>query len=336
MALFPFFAQLKNKHVLVVGGGAIAERKIRLLLKTQALLTVRALEFNEGVRQLAEHPQVELSQGAFTLDLLDAVQLVIAATDNADVNALIAGAANDRAIFVNVVDDPELSTIQVPAIIDRRPLMIGVSSSGAAPMIARAVRELVESVLDEGLGHLAELVQEYRPQIKQRWPNLAQRRAFYSKLMSGPIVALLREQQWEQARLLLEQSLVQDEQKSLKGAVIMVPVEDSDRGQLTLNILRALNQADWIVHSPGVDESILELARRDADRFSWPATVPSVSMHVSLIEEHIVHPALQGETVVVLMAGACPSIDDIIDCCSLHGIYHRIYKAATHSDMSCV
>src|SRR5699024_2459798 len=189
MALFPFFAQLENKSVLVVGGGAIAERKIRLLRKSGARITVRSPQFNDAVRAMAaEGDDVVLSEGGCQPHWLEDVMLVVAATNDEAVNASIAEHAEVRNLFINVVDDPVLSSIQTPAIIDRQPLTIGISSAGSAPMIARAVRELIETVLDDGMGRLAMLAQEYRYEIQRIWPEIAERRAFYTWLLKSPIL----------------------------------------------------------------------------------------------------------------------------------------------------
>src|SRR5699024_1110115 len=272
MALFPFFAQLENKSVLVVGGGAIAERKIRLLRKSGARITVRSLQFNDAVRAMAaEGDDVVLSEGVFQPHLLEDVMLVIAATNDEAVNASIAEHAEVRNLFINVVDDPVLSSIQTPAIIDRQPLMIGISSAGSAPMIARAVRELIETVLDDGMGRLAMLAQEYRYEIQRIWPEIAERRAFYTWLLKSPILGMVRQGHWGEARQAMRQVFEHGPGQPLAGQVTLLPVYSNDPGLLTLHALRVLNQADLIVHAEGIAEALLEPARRDAARFAWPA-----------------------------------------------------------------
>src|SRR5690606_4641459 len=155
MGLFPLFANLAGRRVLVVGGGEIAERKIRLLLAADALVRVVAPEISASVRQLASAFQIELRDGVYTEDCLNDVWFVVAATSSRGINQQVAQDAQIRRLLVNVVDDAELSSFQVPAIVDRSPLMIAISSGGSAPMIARWVRERIEGMFGSSLGRLA-------------------------------------------------------------------------------------------------------------------------------------------------------------------------------------
>lgn len=327
MALFPFFANLEDKAVLVVGGGVIAERKIRLLRKSGARITVRSPRFTQAVRALGAHDDVTLSEGVFEPALLDGVWLIVAATNIRDLNAGIARHAAERGIFVNVVDDPVLSTVQTPAIIDRQPLMIGISSAGSAPMVARAVREMVETVLDDGMGRLAGLAQEYRARIQQAWPDMAERRAFYTWLLKSPILAMVREQRWTAARAAMDAALASGRSTAPAGRVVLVPTFSDDPGMLTLHALRALNQADLVVHARALDEGGLpELARRDAARTVW--TSQAGQTPEDAIDACIVQPALDGGCVVVFVTQELPSCDAMQARCRAHAVDVTILPAA--------
>src|SRR5690606_14853359 len=157
---------------------------------------------------------------------------------------------------------PELSSFQVPSIVDRSPLMIAISSAGSATVLARRVRERIETLFDHTLGSLAALAAKYRSAIRQARPVLRPRREVYDWLLDGPVAAALRRQQSEQARQLLEEAL-QQPQSAVNGRVLLVGAGPGDPGLLTLKALRALNEADVILYDRLVDESILELARRD-------------------------------------------------------------------------
>lgn len=333
MALFPFFAQLQDKPVLVVGGGAIAERKIRLLRKSAARITVRAPQFNDAIRALAHHADITLSDGVFEPHLLDGVRLVVAATNDQAVNAEIARQAEVRNLFINVVDDPVLSSIQTPAIIDRDPLMIGISSAGSAPMIARAVRELIETVLDDGMGRLTLLVQEYRHEIQNVWPDIAERRAFYTWLLRSSVLGMVRDENWAKAHKAMRQALDYGTRQTLSGQVTILPVYGSDPGLLTLHALRVLNQADLIIYPDTVDEALLEPARRDAALFTWPTNTPPNNTINDLIDSHIVQPALSGESVVVFHTDACPPIEAMARRCQVHDIDPTILPAVNPVDV---
>ena len=121
-----------------------------------------------------------------------AQRLVIAATDDPAVNRAVAAAAEARDLLVNVVDDAELSTAIMPAIVDRSPLMIAISSGASAPMLARRVREQLEALLDQSWGRVALLLGAWRSRIRARFQNARQRRSFYRELLDGPIAGFVR------------------------------------------------------------------------------------------------------------------------------------------------
>ncbi|MCD0504765.1 precorrin-2 dehydrogenase/sirohydrochlorin ferrochelatase family protein, partial [Bordetella petrii] len=182
MKLFPLFADLQHRRVLVVGGGDVAARKVQVLLEASADVRVGAPALVPELAQLADSGRIQFVQGSFQAGWLDDAWLVVAATDDRDVNAAVAQAAQDRRIFSNVVDDAELSSFQVPSIVDRSPLIVAISSSGVAPVLARRLRERVESLFDHSLGSLAALAARHRPRIRAQRPDLKQRRRFYDWL----------------------------------------------------------------------------------------------------------------------------------------------------------
>ena len=263
MKLFPLFADLRGRRVLVVGGGAVAERKTRSLLACNALVTVGAPDASPGLQAFATQGHITLIRGAFEPHWLDDAWLIVAATDNREQNRRIAALAGERKQFINVVDDPELSSFQVPSVVDRSPLTIATSSAGSAPMLARRVRERIESLLDHSVGSLAALAARRRQAIRAARPDLRQRRAFYDWLMDGPVAMALRAQQPTEAERLLDAQLDQGADRPV-GKVVLVGAGPGDPGLLTLKALRALNEADVILHDRLVGDGILELARRDA------------------------------------------------------------------------
>ncbi|RBL86103.1 siroheme synthase, partial [Streptomyces cavourensis] len=195
MKLFPIFADLKDRPVLVVGGGAVAERKTLALLQAHADVAVGAPDLTPALADLLAQGRIRHLPGPFDPAWLDGVWLVVAATDDRSVNAAVSDAAQARRIFSNVVDDPELSSFQVPSIVDRSPVIVAISSSGVAPVLARRLRERIESLFDHTLGHLAGLAERYRQRIRAGHPDLGARRRFYDWLLDGPVAGLLRQQQ---------------------------------------------------------------------------------------------------------------------------------------------
>lgn len=263
MRLFPLFADLKDRRVLVVGGGNVAERKVKSLLASGAVVTVGAPEATPELKQLHEQGAIRFLALPFQPQWLEDVWLVIAATDDRDTNRRIAALAQEKRLFINVVDDPVLSTFQVPSIVDRSPLMIAISSAGYAPVLARRVRERIETLFDHSLGSLVALAARHRPAIRKARPDMRHRREFYDWLLDGPVAAALRKQQPQAA----EQALADELQKApgpMQGKVALVGAGPGDPGLLTLSALRALNEADIILYDRLVSEEVRDLARRDA------------------------------------------------------------------------
>jgi uroporphyrin-III C-methyltransferase/precorrin-2 dehydrogenase/sirohydrochlorin ferrochelatase len=265
MKLYPLFADLSRRAVLVVGGGAVAERKVAALLGAQAQVTVNASALTPQLQRWAAAGRIAHRGDAFQEAWLERVWLVVAATSDTELNRLIAALAGLRRIFVNVVDDAALSSFHVPAVVDRAPLTIAISSGGEAPMLARLLRERLEALLDHSLGALATLAARLRRRIRLRHPDLAVRRHFYENLFAGPVAALLRRGRPDEARHAAEQALAAAP-TAPAGSVVLVGAGPGDPGLLTLRALRALNEADVILHDRLVSAEVLELARRDAER----------------------------------------------------------------------
>ncbi|HEY1589251.1 MAG TPA: NAD(P)-dependent oxidoreductase, partial [Rhodanobacter sp.] len=238
MKLYPLFADLSHRAVLVVGGGAVAERKIAALLGAQAQVTVNAPVLTPQLQRWVSEGRIAHRADAFQEGWLDRVWLVVAATSDRETNALVATLAGLRRIFVNVVDDATLSSFHVPAVVDRAPLMIAISSGGEAPMLARLLRERLETLLDHSLGILASLAAQLRGRIRARLPDMAARRQFYETLFAGQVAKLLRQGRPEAARQAAEQALASSSTAST-GSVVLVGAGPGDPGLLTLRALPA-------------------------------------------------------------------------------------------------
>lgn len=262
--LFPLFTQLFGRGVLVVGGGAVARRKVLALLPTGARIRVGATELDARLADLAGAGRIEVIRGAFSPAWLDGAWLVIAATDDAAVNRAVAEAAEARRVWANVVDDAELSSVHLPARVERGPVQIAISSGGGAPMLARHLREQLESRLDESLGALAELLTQARDRIRTRLPGLPARRRFFDRVLQGRIPGLLRQGETAKARRELIAALEQPQQAQ-PGSVALVGAGPGDPGLLTLRALRVLNEADVVLFDRLVSADVLALGRRDAE-----------------------------------------------------------------------
>jgi len=304
MTLFPLFADLSGRTVLVVGGGTVAERKVGALIKSGAHVRVGAPTITAAIAAHAHARRVDCRIGAYEAAWLQDAWLVIAATDDAVLNARVAADASRRRVLVNVVDDALLSTFHVPAVVDRSPLLIAISSGGTAPMLARAVRERLEGLLDHALGPLAALLGRHRARIRAARPALAQRRRFYEKLIDGRVGALLRARRPREAENALRAALAApDEERTRNGEVLIVGAGPGDPGLLTLHALRALNEADVILHDRLVSSEVLELARRDAVRIDVGKQAGAHGSAQSRIHALMLEHARAGRCVVRLKGG---------------------------------
>lgn len=303
MRLFPLFADLQGRPVLVVGGGMVAQRKIQALLEAGAQIAVGAPDLTPQLREWADAGRVVHLHGSFDAQWLSGKWLVIAATDDRAVNAQVAEAGTARCMLVNVVDDPELSSFQVPSIVDRSPLIVAISSSGTAPVLARRLRERIESLFDHSLGPLAALAARFRAQIRAARPEMGPRRHFYDWLLDGPVAALLRQDRPDQAQEALQAALAEPI-APVRGSVCLVGAGPGDPGLLTLKALRALNEADVILYDRLVSDEVLALSRRDAERiFVGKKQGEDHAATQARIHRLMVERASAGERVVRLKGG---------------------------------
>ena len=301
--LFPLFADLRDRRVLVVGGGAVARRKVEALLEAGAHIVVGAPELEPTLAEWKANARIEHIEGTFARTWLDAAWLVIAATDDIATNRAVVEAADARRIFSNAVDDAELSRFHVPARVERGPLQIAVSSGGGAPMLARLVREELETRFDESFGALADLLTRHRERIRSRWPEIGARRRGFAKLLSGPLQSLLRKRQHLAAERAFDTTLREHEAASTQGSVALVGAGPGDPGLLTLRALRVLNEADVILHDRLVTDAILQLARRDAERISVGKHAGDGGHSQADINALLVELASSGKRVVRLKGG---------------------------------
>jgi len=264
--LLPLFADLRGRVVLVVGGGAVARRKIDMLLEAGAAVTVGANTPESVLREWIDAGRVRWLAGAFDPAWLDGVWLVVAASRDQAINRRVAEAAAARRILVNVVDDAETSSFHVPARVRRGHLQVAISTGGAAPVLAQRLRERLETELDESLGALTRLLARERARIRWRFPQSGKRRRFFQRLLDGDILRLLRARDDKAARSAFESAFADDANPARRGGVALVGAGPGDPGLLTLKALRALQEADVIVHDRLIGPDILDLARRDAER----------------------------------------------------------------------
>jgi len=257
MDFLPIFLRVKGRPVLVVGGGAVAARKVALLQRSGARVRVVAPQLSAALAPLALAGEIDHDARPFEPNDLDEPEIVIAATDDPEVNEAVAAAARARRIPVNVVDEPALCSFIMPAIVDRGRVVAAISTGGAAPVLARLIRARLELLLHPGIGRLAELSARWRDRVRAALPDEAVRRRFWDGLLGGPWVARIAAGEDPDIEQLLAETLAGG-----GFTIINVPVDDPDA--LTLRAFKQIHGANLVLYHPSVPAIVLEHARRDA------------------------------------------------------------------------
>ncbi len=304
MDFFPVFLDIKNKPCLVVGGGEVATRKVGMLRQAQANVTVVSPELCATLQELADKGQIEFHRTRFIPEFLDEALLVIAATDDRSVNAEVSAAAKERRIPVNVVDSPDLCSFIMPSVIDRSPIVVAISSGGAAPVLARNLRARLETLIPTAYGRLGQLAGAFREQVKKHFIRPADRRIFWEKILQGPVAEMVLAGQDTDAKAALEQALqAESGDTPPRGEVYLVGGGPGNPDLLTFRALRLMQQADVVVHDHLVAPAILELARRDAERIYVGKERNNHTMRQENINELLVKLAKEGKRVLRLKGG---------------------------------
>lgn len=301
MEYLPLFHNLRGRTVLVVGGGEVALRKARLLLEAGAWVRLIAPSVLPAVQELLQD-QGQVHVRAYVVDDLQGCSLVVAATDDGPLNAQVSAQAQALGIPVNVVDAPALCSVIFPAIVDRSPLMVAVSSGGDAPVLARLVRARLETLIPAAYGHLAELARRFRAQVKARFPEVKQRRIFWEEVFQSDISERVFAGQLDEAAQQLLAKLEGVKNQSV-GEVYLVGAGPGDPDLLTFRALRLMQQADVVLYDRLVNPAIVDLCRRDADRLYVGKQRSEHALPQEEINQQLVQLAMQGKRVLRLKGG---------------------------------
>ncbi len=302
METLPIFMKVQSRPCLVVGGGEVASRKVNLLEKAGASITVVAPDLHPELQQLLVDGRIRHLQAVFDPAQLDGVMIVIAATDDTEVNRAVSHAAQARNIPVNVVDAPELCTFIVPSIVDRSPLLVAVSSGGAAPVLARMLRTRIETMIPATYGRLAAFAAEFRDAVKRRFSTSQQRRIFWEDVFQGAVGELVLSGQEPAARHAMQQALAGDEELH-HGEVYLVGGGPGDPDLLTFRALRLMQQADVCVYDKLVSREVMELVRRDAELIYVGKSRDQHTLPQEDINQLLVRLAKEGKRVLRLKGG---------------------------------
>lgn len=303
MYSLPIFFNIQNRHCVVIGGGDVATRKVNILLKANAAITLYSPEICHELQDLAETKKINFIQTNFAPNHLHGACLVIAATDDEAVNMAVSVAAKAQNIPVNVVDAPDLCTFTMGSIIDRSPVVIAISSEGNAPVLARYIRTKIETMLPASYGRIAAIAGEFREQVKAKFATTQLRRRFWEGVLQGPMVERVLSGQEQAARELLQNILNNADATANKGEVFLVGGGPGDPDLLTFRALRLMQQCDVCVYDKLVSPEVMELVRRDAELIFVGKSRDQHTMPQEEINDLLAKLALQGKRVLRLKGG---------------------------------
>ena len=303
MQALPIFFNIKNRHCVVIGGGDVAMRKVSMLLKASAAITLYSPKICHELQYLADEQKIKFVQTNFEENQLLGACMVIAATDDEAVNMAVSIAAKAQNIPVNVVDAPDLCTFTMGSIIDRSPVVIAISSEGNAPVLARYIRAKIETMLPATYGRIADIAGEFREQVKAKFGTTQARRIFWEGILQGPVVERVLSGQEQAARDLLQNILNDTDATANKGEVFLVGGGPGDPDLLTFRALRLMQQCDVCVYDKLVSPEVMELVRRDAELIFVGKSRDQHTMPQEEINELLAKLALQGKRVLRLKGG---------------------------------
>lgn len=330
--LFPVFLRLQHRRCLVVGGGRVAARKARMLIRAGAVITVVAPVLDQALADAADSGAVTHLRREFRDDDVSDQALVVAATDSNEVNERVAALAGQRGIPVNVADRPELGTCLFPSVVDRRPVTIAVSTGGRSPALARWLREHLETMIPDRFGELADLIGRYREAVKRKYPTPAQRHRFWERALHGQLSEFLFHNQPSRAARILDRLLQLGPDDTPLGEVFLVGAGPGDPDLLTFRALRLIQQADTVLYDRLVSPPILELVPRRAELVYVGKARSDHSLSQEQITGRLIDEARRGRRALRLKGGD-PFIfgrgGEEIDGLARHGIPFQVVPGIT-------
>lgn len=301
----PIFLDLKNKKIVVTGGGSIAARRTERALDAGAIAHVFAEEFCADFDVQKSNPNFHHHHRVFNEDDLDgAVVAWGCAEDESD--QVLADLSRAKGILVNVADVPENCDFITPSIVDRDPLVVAISTGGASPILARTIRARLEVMLPATYGDLVRFVGKFRDKAMAKLKTGPERLRFWEAVSTGPVTDLFLAGNEEGAEVQLGVELeaaASGEVRPKLGEVYLVGGGPGDPDLLTFRALRLMQLADVVVHDRLIGDGIMNLVRRDAERIYVGKLPQQHIVPQEEISQMLVRLAKEGKRVLRLKGG---------------------------------
>jgi uroporphyrin-III C-methyltransferase/precorrin-2 dehydrogenase/sirohydrochlorin ferrochelatase len=303
MDYYPVFMNLRGRRVLVVGGGEVAARKVDLVHSAGARVVVVAPCLGEELRARLARGEIQHVGRRWVAGDVAGSALVIAATDDPGVHECISVYCQRLGIPVNVVDDTPLCSVITPAMVDRSPIQIAISSGGVAPVLARRLRAWIEAAVPPGYGRLARLAARFRSAVKTRFASVDERRKFWERILEGPVADLVYAGRDADAAARLTREIEARDAGGEAGSVALVGAGPGDPDLLTFRALRLMQHADVVLYDRLVSDAVLELTRRDAEKIYVGKRRSNHHLTQDRINAELIRLARAGKRVVRLKGG---------------------------------
>lgn len=301
MSHYPIFADLNRRAVLLVGAGNVAERKAESLLEAGAEVRVVAEKLNPRFQEWLRQKRIVWLGQAFQTAYLNSVFLVIAATGNRSLNRQVYEAAETLGKFCNTVDDAGLCSFIVPAVINRSPIKIAVSSGGTAPVLARHWRQAIETLVPPHTGKMAAIAGAWRQRVKEKLGSTEERRRFWEQLFAGRFNTFAAQGDCRAAEAELAAQL--ESHRPNRGEAVLVGAGPGDAGLLTLHALHAIQSADVVLYDALVSSEIMAMVRKDAEKIRVGKRAGAHHVQQEATNRLLVEHARAGRRVVRLKGG---------------------------------
>ena len=302
----PIFLNVKGQRALVVGGGTSAARRADLLARAGSDLTVLTPEMNDDLARVVAEFEITHKTNELSADDVKGCLVVFGASTDPAINEKVHELAAAAGILVNISDTTDLCDFIMPAIVDRSPLLISISSGGATPLLTRMLKARFETTIPAAYGRLAEFAGSYRDRVKSAITNMARRRRFWETMIAGPVAEHLFSGQEDEATALMDKLLkdaAEEGAEEADGEVYLVGTGPGDPDLLTFRALRLMQQADVVLYDRLIGEGILNLVRRDASRIYVGKMKADHSVPQEEISEMLVRLAQEGKRVLRLKGG---------------------------------